>query len=189
MPEEILDTDEICRCIIFDRAFQQELHVNEFLWRFDSSRNASGDYEESGVLRRLAPMDDDVHHFGCGLAAGQNEKNQPESGPKRRYYCGFRVAKFRNLPEDTDKYSISYINDEGAHVAVILSIKVTSRSARANCRTDAGLALAEQFGPPVPFICDCDANDQNHPINLWGEACLFKSINNFVNSTEIIAPS
>jgi hypothetical protein len=173
---EINESDEISRCIIYDRAFDHDVHVDEHLWRFDSTSR------ESAVLRRLAPNAEDVHEIGCGIAAHQNErKGNPSPGNSRRYYCGFRTASVASLPTAGDGYSIAITHSpEGgvdAHVDVALTIFVEGKNARAVRRTDAGLAMAEQFGPPEPYICDCDRGDNHHPIARWGTECLTGGIN------------
>lgn len=177
MLAEITDADEISRCIIFDRAFDHELHIDALLWRFES-KDEAGIYHESAVLRRLAPLPDDVHRVGCGIAAQQNErKKQPPPGPTRRYYCGFRTASVASLPTDGEGFEVLLSNipegGEESHVDVALIVTVDGKSARANCRTNAGLALAEHFGPPAPHCCECDDQDEHHPLALWGEECLF----------------
>ncbi|KGB51730.1 hypothetical protein FG91_04094 [Sphingopyxis sp. LC81] len=175
MAVEITDADEISRCIIFDRAFQDEIHVDEYLWRFDG-KSPEGVYRESAVLRRLAPTPDDVHRIGCGIAAIQNERKQQPTGPSRRYYCGFRTAPYVALPKAGEGFFIIFTADgegDAAHVDVALNVTVDGRNARANCRTNAGLALAEHFGPPAPHRCECDVGDGNHPFSLWGEQCLY----------------
>lgn len=176
MPVEIDDSDEISRCIIYDRAFDQDIHVDEKLWIFGraDSDNLS---HESAVLRRFAPQADDVHQIGCNIAEHQNERNdQPERGPKRRYYCGFRTAPFASLPKGGEGFEILIRHDpeDGvkAHVDVALRVTVEGKNARAGCRTEAGLALAEQFGPPAGHQCECDNDDDHHPIALWGLCCL-----------------
>ncbi len=176
MPVQIDEADEISRCIIFDRAFEQNIHVDEFLWQFESS-GADGNYHQSAVLRRLAPEPSDVHAIGCAIAASQNaRKNEPPPGPNRRYYCGYRTASVASLPKQGDGYEIVLTNvpedGEEAHVDVALIISVAGKNARAARRTDAGLALAEHFGPPEAHRCQCDDEDDQHPFSLWGEECL-----------------
>lgn len=173
---DLTDADEVCRCIIFDRAFQANLHVDEFLWRFGQTKD-DGAAHESAVLRRFAPEADDVHRIGCSIAAAQNVRaGEPESGIKRRYYCGFRSATYASLPKEGDGYQIQITHSpeggEEAHLDVALIYLVEGRSARANCRTEAGLALAEQFGPPAPHRCKTDESDDQHPFSLLGERCL-----------------
>lgn len=176
MPVEITGADEISRCIIFDRAFDQDLHVDALLWRFES-KTPDGVYHESAVLRRLAPQADDVHRIGCAIAATQNaRKKEPEPGRKRRYYCGFRTASYASLPKAGEGFIVALTNvpegGEDAHVDVAVTITAEGSNARANCRTNAGLALAEHFGPPASHRCECDLTDEHHPIALWGEDCL-----------------
>ena len=192
MPVELDGADEISRCIIYDRAFEADAHVDSHLWRFENS-SPDGVYHESAVLRRLAPTEDDVHQIGCGIAQRQNErKQQPEPGPKRRYYCGFRTATLISLPRQGDGYSVEFTNlpedGEEAHIDVALIITVEGKSARAVRRTDAGLALAEQFGPPAPHVCECDLNDGHHPINAWGEQCLCKELTQQWSSVRLDGP-
>ena len=174
MPVEITDADEISRCIIFDRAFEQEMHVDHLLWRFESKTD-DGVYHESAILRRLAPLQEDVHRIGCQIAAAQNERKPHRPGPKRRYYCGFRTAAYRTLPKEGEGFRVAFIHDEKgdvAHVDVALTVTVEGKNARATCRTDAGLSLAEQFGKPSAHRCECDEGDEHHPFSLWGEGCL-----------------
>ena len=180
MPVEITDADEISRCIIFDRAFDNDLHVDEMLWRFGQTM-PDGASHESAVLRRLAPLAEDVHRIGCGIAAAQNaRKQEPQPGPTRRYYCGFRTASYASLPKVGEGYHIRFTNDgedgEDAHVDVALTVTVDGKSAKANTRTNAGLALAEHFGPPAPHRCLCDEADECHPFSLWGEDCLISGL-------------
>ena len=176
MPVEINDSDEISRCIIYARAFEQGIHVDELLWLFGQTRD-DGASHESAVLRRLAPNSEDVHEIGCGIAAVQNARKPiPVGSPDRRYYCGFRTASIASLPKEGDGYRIEFTNDgeDGleAHVDVALTIMVEGKSAKATRRTDAGLALAEHFGPPEPHRCECDIKDPNHPFELLGPECL-----------------
>ncbi|MGQ3100234.1 MAG: hypothetical protein ACT6RX_04285 [Sphingopyxis solisilvae] len=173
-------SDEISRCIIYDRAFEHDLHVDAFLWRFES-KSDDGVYHESAVLRRLAPDGSDVHKIGCSIAATQNfRKSEPQPGPSRRYYCGFRTAAVASLPCSGEGYLVvlTHLPEDGehAHVDVALHLTVEGRSARATCRTNAGLALAEQFGPPASHCCECDATDEYHPLALWGDECLFSGL-------------
>ena len=179
MPVEIDDSDEICRCIVYARFFDGEAHVDELLWKFEGS-GLDGKMHESAVLRRLAPEPSDVHRIGCAIAARQNTRlNEPAPGSKRRYYCGYRSAAVASLPRVGDGYTIEISNEpedgEDAHVDVALTITVEGKSARAVRRTDAGIAMAEQFGPPEPHICECDAADTEHPMVRFGPQCLISS--------------
>lgn len=174
MPVALINEDEVSRCIIYARAFSENVHIDELLWRFESTQS-DGASHESAVLRRLAPLEADVHRIGCAIAEHQNIRNS-STGSSRRYYCGFRSARYDTLPTEGDGYTIAVTNvpegGEDAHLDVALTISVTGKSAKAQRRTDAGLALAEQFGPPTPHICECDKTDGDHPINRWGLGCL-----------------
>lgn len=180
MAVEIDNSDEISRCIIYARFFHGEAHVDELLWKFEGS-GTDGKMHESAVLRRLASDSVDVHRIGCGIAAQQNVRmNEPPPGPKRRYYCGFRTASVASLPREGDGYIIDIKNEpengEDAHVDVALTILVEGKNARAVRRTDAGMALAEQFGPPEPYLCDCDIADNEHPLKRNGMQCLVSGL-------------
>lgn len=179
MSSVILDSDEIARCIIFDKAFSHDVHIDEHLWIFGQS-DEHGKSHESALLVRLAQEPEMLHAMGCHIAAVQNTfRNDPVPGPKRRYYCGYRLARFGDLPKAGDGYTIEISlqpeNGLEAHLDVALTIHVSGKSARRTRKTDAGLALAEQFGAPVPHVCKCDEADTFHPINQWGEKCLFGS--------------
>lgn len=180
MTIQLVADDRISRCIIFDRAFEDNAHVDELLWRFEGS-DANGIYHESAVLRRLAPASTDVHRIGCAIAAGQNvRKQEPPPGRKRRYYCGYRSATFGDLPVTGEGYTVTMSHSpeggEESHLDVSLSIHVEGRSARAVRRTNAGLALAEHFGPPRPHRCNCDTADDQHPFDLLGADCLISGL-------------
>ncbi len=164
------EDDVLSRCIIYDRAFQDDVHVDSLLMRFDSGADDDGIYHESCFLKRLLPRDEDVHQLGCEMAAAQNRrKNEPEPGPKRRYYCGFRNARISDLQLEGPNFSVTLTldgeNGQPAHVDVALKISVAGKSARATVRTLAGMTLAEAFGEASEHICECDAGDQHHPLS------------------------
>jgi len=184
MPVEITAADEIARCIIFDRAFEEDVHVDGVLWIFESSDD-EGIYHESAVLRRFAPLSEDVHKAGCKIAAKQNARKSEQYAKRgkavpdtaRRFYCGYRSASYASLPKAGDGYLIEITHSpedgEEAHVDVALTVTVEGRNARATRRTNAGLALADHFGRPEAHRCPCDADDNYHPFSRWGEKCLF----------------
>jgi hypothetical protein len=155
MSVESEKSDQISRCIIFDRFFQANVHTDELLWVFGKTSEATGASHESAVLRRLSPDAAHVHSIGCAIAGHQNiGRGNPPPGDRRRYYCGFRTAAVSDIPSEGDGYSITLTNlpENGveSHVDVAVTITVEGRSAKATRRTDAGIALAEQFGPPEP---------------------------------------
>lgn len=176
----LLEDDTISRCLIFPKAFRERMHADELLWPFDSpgqERDGQHSYHESGVLRRLAPSDDDVHMIGCRIAAKQNaQRNEPPPGAKRRYYCGFRSAVMRNIAVRGPRYEVRITHapegGEEAHLDIELVVSASTRSARANTRTEAGIVLAEAFGKPERHICLCDENDPHHPLEAFGAECL-----------------
>lgn len=182
MGVEITDDDEVSRCIIFDRFFNQNIHTDALLWQF-GAQGDDGATHESGVLRRIASLSQDVHLIGCRIAAIQNEKrSNPPPGPKRRYYCGFRTARVGDLPRTGEHYSLAISNveefGEKAHVDFALTISATGKNARATIRTDVGLALAEQFSAPEPHQCECDLPDDQHPLQKFGPDCLIAGLKN-----------
>ncbi|MHB0773418.1 hypothetical protein ACYCVF_33620 [Bradyrhizobium sp. 1.29L] len=168
MPVELAPDDQISRCVIYPRFFRDRVHVDELLWQFERTA-PDGASHQSGVLRRMAPEDTEVHRIGCGIAAIQNERSgSPPPGPKRRYYCGFRTARYGDLPLQDEGYILVVTNDgengEKAHLDFALTITIQgSKAAKNNRKTDAGLALAEHFGPIARHRCDCDCDDPNHP--------------------------
>lgn len=184
--------DEISRCIIFDRAFEQTIHTDKFLWRFEKT-GEDGASHESAVLRRFAPLPEDVHRIGCKIAAEQNErKGQPPPGIGRRYYCGFRSAVFGELQLAGDGYSIEISHrpegGEEAHLDVALTVTAQGKSAKATRRTDAGLALAEAFGDATHGRCECDIADNQHPFELWGTECLAVGIESQSAKSGLLLP-
>lgn len=186
MELELLPTDQISRCIIFDRAFEDDLHVDRFLFRFESKREDET-YHESAVLRRLAPESDHVHEIGCLIAEAGNARKAvpPPPGLDRRYYCGFRTAEYSKLPTAGNGYTISIRHSPEGGIEAHLDIQLVlepglTRNGRATRRTDAGLAMAEQFGGAEPHRCPCDAKDEHHPLAKWGPQCL--------NGQIVIAP-
>ena len=161
-------SNELSRCIIYDRAFRNNLHVDEALFIFAQTRE-DGASHESGVLRRLAPAANDVHRIGCAIAHAQNARKQfPPPGPNRRYYCGFRTATVSDLQLIGPGYEVTLTMDnegeEPAHVDIALLVSATSKNERATIRTDAGLSLAEAFGPAEGYICEVDRGDHQHPL-------------------------
>lgn len=167
------EDDSLARCIIFPRFFSQDqIHVDELLWEFPKTE-ADGAGHESGVLRRLAPRTEQVHEVGCSIAAFQNQ-NRP--GKVRKYYCGFRNARYADIPLVGQHYVLEITRTielgQEAHLDFALRITVEGRSARNTAKTNARMAIAEAFGPAVPFVCDCDTEDDQHPFKLFGDECL-----------------
>lgn len=163
----ISDNDVIARCIIYPGAFKGGVHVDEALVPF-SSRDADGASHVSGVLRRLAPADQDVHRIGCKISAAQNVRGNLPSD-RRRYYCGFRDALRSDIvfehPDVTLRIELDNEGDEPAHVDIALTVNVDNKSARNTLKAAVALALAEIFGSATPHICADDIFDQNHPLS------------------------
>lgn len=169
-------TDAIARCLIYNRFFPGNIHTDAILFAFGAS-GEDGRAHESAVLRSLAPEASDVHRIGCKIAAVQNaSRGEPEPGPSRKYYCGFRHAAIGDIQLEGESWRVVLTSapehGEDAHVDVALELLTDGRSARAVARTDAGLALAEAFGPPHPHVCACDGEDGEHPLVRLGEGCL-----------------
>jgi hypothetical protein len=173
---QIAEDDFISRCIIFSRFFHQNIHTDAMLWQFGETKD-DGAAHESAVLRRFAQSSNDVHRIGCKIAASQNQnKHNPPPGPKRRYYCGFRTARYGDLPLVDDGYEIviRHVPEHGeySHLDVALTVSGSTKSERATHRTNAGLALAECFGHPDAHRCACDLSDDEHPFAKHGTRCL-----------------
>ncbi|MGJ4961208.1 hypothetical protein [Bradyrhizobium sp. HKCCYLRH3061] len=165
------EDDSIARCIIFPRFFSEDqVHLDELLWRFENS-GEDGCGHESGVLRRLVPEAEQVHQIGCGIAAIQNQ-----TAKARRYYCGFRNAKYGAIPLNGPDYTLTVTNTvehgQEAHLDFALRITVEGKSARNRAKANARIAIAEAFGPAIPHICDCDTSDAEHPFKRFGDECL-----------------
>ncbi len=162
---QVLPDDEVSRCIIFKKAFISGIHVDEVLFVFPDSPR------ESGVIRRLASKDSDVHRIGCKIARGQNTRlGNPPPGPKRRYYCGFRTAEVSAMVLSGNDYVISLTHQpeggEESHVDFEINLAAgLTRNERATTKLEAGLILAEAFGAAVAHICEEDQQDGEHPIN------------------------
>lgn len=180
--ESISEADQLSRCIIYNSLFCGDLHTDSELWIF-GKRDQNGVSHQSGVLRRLAPEDKDVHAIGCSIAALQNvAKAQPPPGETRRYYCGFRTALVRDLTLESPgrfcvELSCKEENGVAAHVDVALTVYGATKQVAANQRTEAGMTLASAFGAPVAHVCGCDADDHLHPLKRWGLECLTSGLN------------
>lgn len=170
--------DLISRCIIYDKAFYGALHTDSRLFIFGETRD-DGASHESGVLRRLAPLDADVHEIGCEIASLQNQrKGNPSRGLKRRYYCGFRTARMSAIPSRGDGYEVRLkLDGDGhpAHVDIALFVSSQDKNERATIKVDAGMAVAEAFGEATPHICESDRGDENHPL-IKDPECLRRGI-------------
>lgn len=168
MGVEVNPADAIARCLIYSQLFDGDIHVDQRLWAFQKSGD-DGASHLSGVLRSLAPTDADVHKKGCAIARRQNaDRGEPERGPTRKYYCGHRTAKVSELPLEGEGYKVRLTNEEEngdpAHVDVALYVYADSKSARNTIKANAGMALAEVFGPPIPHVCHEDNGDEQHPL-------------------------
>lgn len=184
-------SDAIARCIIYDPLFSGSIHTDANLWVFGKTA-ADGASHHSAVLRSLAVNDDDVHVAGCQIAAMQNaSRGEPPPGEKRRYYCGFRNAVVASLPLKTERYEVvltlSPENGIDAHVDVALTVFGDTKQEKANRRTEAGLALAEQFDPAIPHTCFCDQDDAMHPIARFTVSCLMGGLTEYAKEVALIA--
>ena len=174
------ENEEIARCVIFPKAFQDSVHTDELLFVFGSSGD-DGASHESGVLCRLAPADEDIHRTGCKIAANQNARLGVEPGdPKRRYYCAFRRARAKDVAIKSDRYWVTLTLDneggEPAHIDIALFVvDDASRNERATLKSEAGLILAEAFGPPFEHICEVDTGDPLHPLRIDPD-CLTRGV-------------
>ena len=162
------ESDLISRCIVYAKAFQDNIHINQHLFVFSSAK-PDGASHESCVSRVVAITDAEVHAFGCDLAKKQNiDRKEPERGPKRRYYCGFRTSKYGDLRLTGDKYDIVLTldgeNGNRAHIDVALTVQSHDRNERNTIKLDAALHFAAAFGPATPFVCEEDAGDVHHPV-------------------------
>lgn len=169
--------DKISRCIIYGKAFHNSLHINNNLFRFDQSPR------ESLVARSIMPDDADVHAKGCSIAEAQNARINPPSGdPKRRYYCGFRTARVGDISKKGFNYEliieIRPEDGDNSHVHVELVVQESNKSERNRIKTEAGLEMAEAFGPAEPHVCDCDLLDEKHPLTQ-NPRCLIDGLNSF----------
>lgn len=171
------DDDVISRCIIYGKAFKGGFHVNDNLFRFDQSPR------ESVVARSVMPRSEDVHEKGCSIAELQNSRTNPPSGdPKKRYYCGFRSARIGDI--ETKGYSYELVielreeNGDKSHVHIELLVDEPNKSERNRIKTEAGLDLADSFGPAEEYICKCDCNDDHHPLKI-NPRCLIDGLNSF----------
>lgn len=172
MTTPIDPSESISRFIIYDTLFEGNVHTDNVLFPV-AGEKPDGYYHWSGVLRKIIPIDQDVHNIGCDTAANQNvAKNDPPPGPKRRYYCGFRSATAGDIGIKEDDCVVELINDHNHHVDIRLKVNLTAKAAKANARTNALMAIAEVFSDPVPHICECDSEDGEHPLTKYGPACL-----------------
>lgn len=169
MSENVIsDDDEIARCIIFPKAFQGAIHTDEMLFSFGETK-ADGASHESGVLCRLTAGSEGIHSIGCGIAAFQNEqRNFEPASAKRRFYCGFRKAIARDVSISGDGYKVTLTLDgEGgqeAHIDIALFVEGETKNERNLYKVEAGMALAEVFGPVDPHMCATDADNDRHPL-------------------------
>lgn len=196
--EGILPTDKISRCITFGKFFHNGRATQDLLWKLHPRSGDNGLYRESGVLRSLAVNDDEVHQIGCSIAAGQNLRVRGTKGEKwkpsdQKYYCGFRTAlvseiiSIIEMEEQSFKVKLTLLPEKGieSHVDVSVKINLENSDDRALARAEASLALAEAFGPPVPYRCPCDEEDLQHPFERFGCDCLVVSYNDKWTTEEL----
>jgi hypothetical protein len=169
--------DSISRYVIFSVNFDGDIHTDSMLFPI-SGRKDDGFYHWSGILRSLAKSDEQVHNIGCATAATQNKNRQdPPSGPTRRYYCGFRTAIANDLDLTFDDCILEIENDHDQQVDIRIMVAIKGTSAMATARTNVLLAIAEVFTEHSPHVCEIDRLDAEHPLNKFGINCLLPSAN------------
>lgn len=176
--------DEIVRCVIFPKHFQDAVHTDAAFLSFGPAKE-DGASHESGVLCKLHPTDHDVHEVGCRIASHQNTRLEAEVGSlKRRYYCGFRKALAKDVAVVGDDYRVVLTldgeNGEASHIDIALHIQADTKNKRATIKTEVGLVLSERFGPVHPHLCANDVQDANHPVAV-DPTCLTRGIPNHVS--------
>lgn len=143
---------------------------------------------DSGVWRRKAPKEADVHAIGCDIAksanANQSKKRLKQGlseetipGEDRKYYCGFREASKALLEVRTDRFSvkITHLPEGGLDAHVEIKLTVNAGVQKAVAMIEASMAMSRVLGGPFAHTCAGDAGDQKHPLVLVGPACLAPS--------------
>lgn len=189
--------DTISRCLIYNKFFRNGKAAKDLLWKVHPTSGDGGIYHESGVLRRIATTDQEVHKIGCDIAAFQNsrvigkKKDKWKQEEHQKYYCGFSSGSLEELEFENDYYKIKFtlLPEHGveSHVDVMVEVKGETQDDRDYGRSEASLALAEVFGVPVPYRCECDTNDVLHPFKRFGCDCLVANYKNDLTDEEYIA--
>lgn len=185
--EGISLTDEISRCINYGKFFHNGRATQDLLWKLYPQSGDNGLYRESAVLRSLAVNDGEVHQIGCDIASRQNIRVRKTKGDKwkhtdQKYYCGFRTAEVSKMTLHGKDFivKLTLLPENGieSHVDVSVKINLDDSDARALARAEASLAIAEAFGPPIPYRCPCDEDDSLHPFIRFGCDCLVAEYTN-----------
>jgi|CXWL01.1.fsa_nt_gi hypothetical protein len=173
----IKEDDAAARLIFFATAFENDVVRDEQLWRFTNVKTARNRYETSLYLRRMIPVDAEVHEVGCKLAAAQNSSrgNPPPGDITRRYYCGFSDAQIAGLRLSDDRYwtELELAEQDGiaAHLAFFLQTADGSKKERADWRTEACAKLSAALTPIKLHRCAADLGDGHHPTQRFGVKC------------------
>ena len=175
--QDIPSEEVVARSLLYSVFFDNEMLAESLIFPWGKSA-PDGAYHASLAWRRFAPEDEDLHAYGCRLAANQNVRlGEPARGEdRRRYYCGFKQATAGALTIENDFFrtELRHLPEggEAAHVDLSLTLKMDGKAARANARSEAGLELVGALSPTAPHVCECDLADEFHPISRWGHQCL-----------------
>lgn len=168
--------DLVARFVSYPKFFKSGRVDTEMLFRFESSGS-----EESGVWRKLAPLEKDVHRRGCRQARFKNKGNLERyeqrggasSGrplPEPEYYCGFVQATRQVLEVANDFAHVEVFqkteNGDRAHVAIkIVFNENVHQKQKPAVRSEIIRELSTKVKDPHPHVCHGQKRDLQHPFH------------------------
>ena len=166
-----LSTEIVARSVVFPTHLADELSEEKYV-SFQEIESAEPIYCEYGFSVAIyAPgTDNDVHQFGCRLAATQN-MNRPlkatafahASLPVARYYLGFYSFQADEINGDCGSYSklsVVHAPENGEYLHCNVLLRMPSELERDKIKIEKVTARARIWRAlqgPRRYVCECDA--------------------------------
>jgi hypothetical protein len=179
----VLDNDRLFRHCVYPIAFNTKTSsfANQKMWYFKPM--ADGAIHASLAWERYVPTLEDLHGYGCRLAAGINERKRLRQGTKyrekdRHHYCGayqvkgkaIRALAFTPELDGIESADIVHQIEAGEIAHVDLRIVLKPGVDEEGTKTAIVDRLWNACSGPLKHTCDCDKDISVHQSSNLGPA-------------------
>jgi hypothetical protein len=174
---QITDTDSFFRQSIFPESFRGKKGIFAtskcFYLKVNSEKNL---LFGSLAWQRFVPTSDDVHAYGCRIAAIRNNRkqlNHATTDAHRSVYCGAYHITAKNVRALSKLDGLSEVfradvvhkpeNGELAHADLRIWLQPSRVVNIESTKTAIVHSLWSQCSGPLKHVCECDRDMESHP--------------------------